>query len=165
MTQESELQIIAYREEFRQQVVDLALKAWEPVFPMTRREVPGFVYDNFWPQGWEVRQAAEVSALLDAGPESVWLAFQSGVLAGFVATAIHPEDRMGEVAIVAVSPDHQRSGIGKALMDVAEQAVRAKGMNMIMVETVGDSGHEPARRTYESLGYERWPVARYFKKL
>ena len=160
-----ELKIIGYGEEFREQVIDLAIRAWEPVFPLTRREVPGFVYDNFWPQGWEVRQAAEVSALLDRDPDSVWLALHSGVLAGFVGIAIHPEDRMGEVSIVAVAPDFQRKGIGKALMHFAESQVREKGMKMIMVETVGDSGHEPARRAYESLGYEPWPVARYFKEL
>ncbi len=161
----NELTIVAYCADFRKQVVDLAIRAWAPIFPLTRRAVPSFVYDSFWPQGWEVRQAAEVSALLDTQPETVWLAFQGGVLAGFVGISIHPTDQMGEVSIVAVSPDHQRRGIGKALMEFAEQQVRGKGMKMLMVETVDDSGHEAARRTYESRGYERWPVARYFKKL
>jgi GNAT superfamily N-acetyltransferase len=98
-------------------------------------------------------------------PERVWLAFRDDQLAGFVGIAIHPEDRMGEVSIVAVSPDHQRQGIGKALMAFAERHIRKAGMKMVMVETVGDSGHTAARRTYEALGYESWPVARYFKQL
>jgi hypothetical protein len=34
-----------------------------------------------------------------------------------------------------------------------------------MVETGGDSGHERARHTYEKVGFELFPVARYFKKL
>ena len=38
-------------------------------------------------------------------------------------------------------------------------------MKVVMVETVGDSGHEPARRTYEAMDYVRWPFARYFKPL
>jgi GNAT superfamily N-acetyltransferase len=50
-------------------------------------------------------------------------------------------------------------------MEFAERQVRAAGMKMVMVETGGDPGHTPARHTYESLGYERWPVARYFKEL
>ena len=65
----------------------------------------------------------------------------------------------------SVSPEYQRQGIGKALMAFAERQIRAAGMKMVMVETVGDSGHEPARRTYESLGYESWPVERYFRQL
>ena len=34
-----------------------------------------------------------------------------------------------------------------------------------MVEVGGDSGHAPARALYESEGFVRWPVARYFKDL
>jgi ribosomal protein S18 acetylase RimI-like enzyme len=78
---------------------------------------------------------------------------------------MHPADQTGEIHIVAVSPGFQRRGIGKALMDFAEQRIRNAGMTMVMVETAGDSGHEAARKTYEASGYERWPVARYFKPL
>jgi hypothetical protein len=38
-------------------------------------------------------------------------------------------------------------------------------MTMVMVETGDDSGHAAARSAYESTGFERWPVARYFKDL
>jgi ribosomal protein S18 acetylase RimI-like enzyme len=160
-----EVNIIPYRSEFREQVIDLVISAWEPVFAKTINDVPRFVYDNFWPQGWQTRQVSEVSSLLDAKPKNFWVAFQDNVLAGFVGVSIHPDDQMGEVSIIAVSPDQQRQGIGKALMNFAEQQIRNSGMKMVMVETVGDSGHESARRTYEALGYERWPVARFFKKL
>jgi hypothetical protein len=34
-----------------------------------------------------------------------------------------------------------------------------------MVETGGDPGHAPARRTYEKAGYTLMPIARYFKAL
>ncbi len=165
MTNMNELDINSYRPEFRKQVLDLVVSAWEPVFTKTQNDVPRFVYDNFYPQGWQTRQVSEVSTLLDAEPEKVWLAIENDELAGFVGISIHPEDQMGEVYIIAVSPEYQRQGIGKALMDFAERHIRAAGMKMVMVETVGDSGHEPARRTYEALGYESWPVARYFKQL
>ena len=72
---------------------------------------------------------------------------------------------MGEVHILAVSPDRQRHGIGRRLLRFAEHHVRTSGMKMVMIETVGDTGHEPARRTYEAQGFEPWPVARYFKPL
>jgi hypothetical protein len=39
------------------------------------------------------------------------------------------------------------------------------GMSIAMVETGGDPGHAPARRTYEKLGFGLLPIARYFKKL
>ena len=161
----SELDIIPYRPEFRDQVVSLAVKAWNPVFTKTRKDVPRFVYDAFYPQGWQARQTADVAFLLDTEPENIWLALQGNDLAGFIGIRSHPEDQMGEIHIVAVSPDRQRRGIGRKLMEFAEQTIRASGMKMVMVETIGDSGHEPARRAYEAFGYERWPVARYFKRL
>jgi hypothetical protein len=34
-----------------------------------------------------------------------------------------------------------------------------------MVETGGDPGHAPARRTYERSGFTLLPIARYFKNL
>jgi GNAT superfamily N-acetyltransferase len=55
--------------------------------------------------------------------------------------------------------------VGRRLIEFAERCIREEGMVMVMVETVDDSGHGPARRTYEASGYERWPVVRYFKRL
>lgn len=72
---------------------------------------------------------------------------------------------MGEIHVLAVDPDHQGRGIGKALMDASFSRTRAAGMRMIMVETGDDAGHAPARAVYEAAGFQRWPVARYFRDL
>lgn len=159
------LQVRPYAGVHREAVLAVTSRAWRPVFARMRREVPGFVYDAFYPCGWEDRQRKEVGALLDAEGSSFWLAMRGDVVLGFVGLRMHPEDRMGEVRIIAVDPAHQKQGVGRRLMEFAEQRIRDEGMTMVMVETVGDSGHEPARRTYETSGYERWPVARYFKRL
>ena len=161
----SAFEIVPYSVDLRSDVIGLAIRAWTPVFEKTRGDVPGFVYDAFYPDGWDVRQAADVGALLDKDPDGVWVALDDRELAGFVGLRVHPEDRMGEVVIIAVAPERQRRGLGRALMDFAEERIRAAGMTMVMVETVGDAGHAPARRTYEALGYKLWPVARYFKPL
>jgi GNAT superfamily N-acetyltransferase len=159
------MKIVPYEKSFRDYVIALTLDAWKPVFPKTRSDVPQFVYENFWPQGWEIRQATDVGALIDSNPGEIWLAIENDSVVGFVGAAIHSEDRMGEVTIIAVSPNHQQRGIGKLLLEHAESYIKEKGMKMVMVETVGDSGHEPARKAYESRGYVLWPVARYFKEL
>ena len=64
--------------------------------------------------------------------------------------------------VVAVDPEHHQQGIGRALVERSFARTRAAGMTMVMAETGDDPGHEGARRTYEALGFERWPVARYF---
>lgn len=161
----SDIEIIAFSPQHKEAVIDLTVRAWTPVFAKTQSDVPRFVYDAFYPAGWEPRQKADVAELLETEPHNIWLAFAERELAGFIGVRIHAHDQMGEIHIIAVSPAHQRKGIGRLLMQFAEQHIRAAGMKMIMVETIGDAGHEPARRAYEAFGFEQWPVARYFKPL
>jgi N-acetylglutamate synthase-like GNAT family acetyltransferase len=146
-------------------ILDLTQRAWAPVFEKMRQSVPGFVYAAFYPDGWWARQKADVEALLAAGETRFHVAEEDGAVLGFVGIRLLPEDQMGEIHIIAVDPGHQRRGIARALMETAFAEIRGAGMKMVMVETGGDPGHEASRATYESAGFERWPVARYFKKL
>jgi GNAT superfamily N-acetyltransferase len=161
----NEVRIVPYDSTRRDDVVALTLAAWTPVFEKTISEVPRFAYDAFYPKGWQTRQSADVTDLLAGEPQNIWLAVVDDKVKGFVGIRVHPDDRMGEVYILAVSPDRQRQGIGRMLMEHAETVVRTAGMAMMMVETVDDTGHSPARRAYEAAHYVRWPVARYFKDL
>ena len=161
----SEIEIVPFSLQHKAAVIGLAVEAWTPVFAKTRLDVPRFVYDAFYPEGWEARQRADVAQLLETEPQNIWLAFAGQRLAGFLGLRMHAQDQMGEIHIIAVSPRHQRQGIGLQLMHFAERHIRARGMKMVMVETIDDTGHEPARRAYEAFGFERWPVARYFKPL
>jgi ribosomal protein S18 acetylase RimI-like enzyme len=159
------VRIVPYDSTRRDEVVAVTLAAWTPVFEKTISEVPRFVYDAFYPKGWQARQSADLLDLLASEPQGIWLALADGQVAGFVGIRLHPDDRMGEIYILAVSPERQRQGIGRMLMEHAEEVTRMAGMTMVMVETIGDAGHEPARRTYEASQYVPWPVARYFKNL
>ena len=161
----SDIEITPFDPRHREAVIDLTVRAWTPVFAKTQLDVPRFVYDAFYPDGWEARQRTEIAELLKTEPQNIWLAVVDQEPAGFIGIRIHPQDQMGEVHIIAVSPAHQRKGVGQRLMQFAERQIRATGMKMIMVETIGDSGHEPARRAYEAFGFKQWPVARYFKPL
>jgi ribosomal protein S18 acetylase RimI-like enzyme len=149
----------------RAQVIELSLRAWEPVFAGMREAVPAYVYANFYPAGWEQRQIDDLGAVLDSEPENVDVAVEDGAVLGWVCTRLHPEDSMGEVYVLGVDPAHQRRGVGTALMERAFARMRDAGMAMAMVETGGDPGHSTSRAAYESVGFERWPVARYFKDL
>jgi GNAT superfamily N-acetyltransferase len=146
-------------------VIGVTKRAWAPVFPQMQAAVPGFVYDAFYPDGWWARQETDVRALLIAGETRFHVADEDGAVLGFAGTRLFPEDSMGELHIIAVDPAHQRRGIAKALMQTAFDEIRAAGMTMVMVETGGDPGHAASRATYEAAGFERWPVARYFRKL
>lgn len=165
MAQDLNVVVVPYKDEFRERLLELAIAAWEPIFPAMESQVPAFVYKNFYPEGWEKRQRSDLAEVLDSEPDQVDVAVLDGEPVGWICTRLHPEDSMGEIYVIVVSLEYQKRGIGKKLMGCAFERCKAAGMSMVMVETGDDSGHAPARAAYESNGFERWPVARYFKQL
>jgi ribosomal protein S18 acetylase RimI-like enzyme len=157
--------ISPYEAEQRQALLDLSIRAWTSVFPALEQAVPRFVYESFWPQGWQKRQIADLAKVLDDEPENVDVALVGQRPVGWICTRLHPEDKMAEIYVLAVDPDYQRQGIGKALLARAQDRAMSAGMSMVMVETGDDPGHAPARGMYEANGFQRWPVARYFLNL
>lgn len=159
------VEITPYVQEHREAVIELSLRAWTPVFPQLRDNVPSFVYEAFYPAGWQERQRIDLGQILGDEPQTVDIAIIDSIPVGWVSTRLHPDDFMGEIYVLAVDPRHQGRGIGRALIEYSMNRIRQAGMSMVMVETGDDPGHEPARATYEGQGFERWPVARYFKEL
>ncbi|WP_444980632.1 GNAT family N-acetyltransferase [Microseira wollei] len=146
-------------------VIRLSLRAWTPVFDSIQNAMDADVYRAFYPDNWRVSQQKAVESVCAADDTNVWVAIAAGSTVGFVAVKLHSESSMGEIYMVAVDPDFQGQGIGTALMEFALDWMKDAGMSVAMVETGGDPGHAPARRTYEKLGFGLFPVARYFKKL
>ncbi len=158
-------EIIPYDATYLHHILDLSIRAWEPVFPLMQQGIPDYVYGAFYPDGWETRQVADIKTMLLDDETHVWLALMDGQLCGYVGLRVHQEDSMGEVYILAVDPDFQKQGIGTALLNFGFEWMQQRGLAMAMVETGGDGGHAPSRATYESVGFERYPVARYFRRL
>jgi ribosomal protein S18 acetylase RimI-like enzyme len=55
---------------------------------------------------------------------------------------------------IAVHPDHQGRGLGKALMREAEKLIRETGGTRIYIDTSYKAQYEDTRAFYLSLGYE-----------
>lgn len=157
------LSIRRFEHEQRDALLALAVRAWAPVFPQMEAGVPPYVHRAFYPNGWEARQRKDVAAICSDESTEIWVALLDDQLAGFVGLRAHDEDSMGEVHILAVDPPYQRCGVARALLDFSFDWIRQRGLTMAMVETGGDEGHAPSRAAYESAGFERYPVARYFR--
>jgi GNAT superfamily N-acetyltransferase len=159
-------QIRPFEERDAGAMVDLSLRAWAPVFASLERVLGSEIFRRQHPD-WREEQRRTVKDICATKKGQVWVAeVGTGDVAGFVAIELHhPERDMGEISILAVDPDHQGGGIGTALTEFALDRLKDAGMQMAMVETGGDPGHAPARRTYETAGFTLLPIARYFKNL
>lgn len=158
------MQIEPYEPEQLDAVVRLSLWAWAPVFDSIQKVMDSDVYREFYPD-WRVSQQKAVEEACTSAEMKVWVAVESGSTAGFVALKLKAGLGLGEVYMIAVDPDYQCRGIGTALMEFALDKMKIAGISIAMVETGGDPGHAPARRTYERLGFGLLPITRYFKKL
>lgn len=159
------MQIEPYDDRQLDAIIRLSLRSWAPVFDSIQNAMDADLYQTFYPDGWRASQQKAVADVCAAEDIKVWVAIDSGYVAGFAAVKLHSEDSMGEIYMVAVDPDFQGRGIGRALIESAVAWMKDAGMSVAMVETGGDPGHAPARHTYEKVGFKLWPTARYFKKL
>lgn len=146
-------------------VVALSLRAWGPVFPsITEAHTPEIDAALTTPD-WPTEQARAVEAVCRDEGVRVWVATVDDAVAGFIALKL-PEDKvMGEIYMLAVDPGFQGRGVGNTLTQFALDEMKRQGVQVAMVETGGDPGHAPARRTYARAGMHHVEVARYFKRL
>jgi GNAT superfamily N-acetyltransferase len=145
------------------QVVDLSLRAWAPVFESFAKVLGSEIFGRVYPD-WSTGQAKAVRDVCRG--EHVFVAEVNGEVAGFSAVVLRDDDpKTAEIDMVAVDPVHQRSGVGSALIEHALDQMRTAGVVLADVATGGDPGHEPARRAYEKAGFTPLPLVRYYKAL
>ncbi len=158
------MKIRDYKPEDKPALIELALRAWEPVFAGLKTSLTSEVHDLFVPD-WKGQQIQSVNLVCDDEEIDVIVAELEDSIVGYSSIKSHPDDAIGEVYMIAVDPDYQQQGIARRLIDESMAIIKRKGYPLAMIETGGDPGHAPARRTYEAMGFEKWPVARYLKKV
>jgi GNAT superfamily N-acetyltransferase len=92
----------------------------------------------------------------DAGRLPSYLAVAGGEVVGVALLAEHfPLSR--ELHLIAVRRDHHRQGIGHALLAAIEEDLRAAGVRLLEVHTVGpsraDEGYARTREFYLAQGF------------
>jgi len=86
---------------------------------------------------------------------AVYVAEDDGVVAGRLSLARDPHPASRHVADLGlmVAAGHRRRGVGKALLDEAVVWARSAGVRKLELHVF--PWNEPARRLYESFGFER----------
>ncbi|MGD9401826.1 MAG: GNAT family N-acetyltransferase [bacterium] len=148
-----------------EELVELTLLAFVPIFDSFQALLRPVVYPLIWPDWKKSQQKAVEDLCGDSSGKVVLVAEVDGKPVGFLAYEVRPEDDTGQVLLIAVHPDHQNHGIGTHLNEHALDEMEAAGVKLAIVETGGESSHAPARRSYEKSGYIGLPLVRYFKSL
>ena len=146
----------------RTAVLELSIRAWEPVFASLEAVLGSPLFHLLHPD-WRRDQTNAVDGALRDETMRVWVAETDDGVIGFTATLLHEARKIGEIYMIAVDPQAQQAGTGSQLTRFALQRFAEAGMEVAMVETGGDPGHAPARRTYEKAGFAALPVVRYFQ--
>lgn len=159
------IRIRLVRQNDIEDLVQLSLLAWAPVFRSFEHVLGPEVYARLYPD-WRTSQRAVVEGACRASENSaVWVAELDGATAGFIAIELNTAEKTGEVQLLAVHPEYQDRGIGTELNTFALRKMKEGGMRLAVAATGGDPSHAPARRSYEKAGYIALPLVRYYKDL
>ena len=146
-------------------VLELSILAWAPVFQSFEQVLGTTIYARIYPNWHKSQRDAVEQILRDREKFTVWVPELAQKAVGFIAYTLDFMERVGEVYMLAVHPDYQNQGIGTELNAFALQKLREHGMKLAVVGTGGDPGHAPARRSYEKASYTPLPIVRYYKDL
>lgn len=117
-----------------------------------------------WSDGTLGEHHAEAALILAGTPPStlplrVFVAEADGIVVGFIEVGLRSHadgcDTRQPVGFVEgwyVEPKQRGRGVGRALMQAAEDWARAQGCRELASDTWID--HEPSQRAHESLGFE-----------
>ncbi len=89
------------------------------------------------------------------GREELWLSCEEeGAAIGFCYAALEPlTESTWNMLAIAVLPQRQSSGVGKALVKHLEDALRDRGCRVLIVDTSGVDGFAGTRAFYCRNGY------------
>ncbi|GHO99391.1 GNAT family N-acetyltransferase [Reticulibacter mediterranei] len=150
-------------------VVQLSLLAWTPVYRSFEQVLGTKIYSLLFPDGEQAQRSVVEKICLEHEKTLVWVAECDEVITGFIACTLNSQengqDNTGEVELLAVHPEYQNQGIGTELNHFALEKMKESGIKLAVVATGGDPGHAPARRTYEKAGYTALPNVRYYQAL
>ena len=158
------LLIRPYEDKDLDQIVELTVPAFEPIFASFANVLGPQIYPIVYPD-WKQLQIDLARKCCQDRAKSVIVADVDGEIAGYLVYVLHDESKEGEIYLLAVDPKFQNGGIGTELNKHALALFKEAGMKLAVVGTGGDDGHAPARRSYEKAGFIGLPLVRYYQAL
>ena len=146
-------------------VMDIADRAWQPIYAMFRETYGEELFRHICPDV-TVAKGKQVAAQCGDPPEWIYVCEAEGKVVGFVTFWLDPKRNMGVIGNNAVDPDCGLKGVGQEMYLAVLEYFRNNQMEYVEVLTGLDDAHERARRAYERAGFTIYHDERkYYKKL
>jgi ribosomal protein S18 acetylase RimI-like enzyme len=157
--------IRGFHQEDTNRLVDIALKAWAPIFDFYNEELGDDLYYILYPD-WRREKERQIREFCERAADRVFVAEKDSIIVGFVTFSMDNDNCIGEIGNNAVHPDFQGQGIAPVLYDHVFGILKQAGIRYVKVKTGGDPAHAPARRAYEKANFnEKLPDVTYYKKI
>jgi ribosomal protein S18 acetylase RimI-like enzyme len=117
-------------------------------------------------EDWESKKTKQNHNLFAEHPEWVWVLEKDAVIVGFVTFRLKSDRSYGVIENNGVLPPFAGNGLGKFMYRNVLQYFREQGMKYAFVETGLDPPHDPARKAYEGVGFDKKvPIILYWQYL
>jgi ribosomal protein S18 acetylase RimI-like enzyme len=150
--------------EDEDRIVEIALRAWEPIDQSFRRMLGADLFAILHPD-WRREKERQIRSAFADDHGAFAVAELDGRVVGFVSFYAK-RSGVGEIGHNAVDPAFQSRGIATRLYAHALDRLRDAGMTHAEVRTGLDPAHGPARRAYRKAGFDRErPTVTYYRQL
>jgi len=154
-----------YRSSDLQSILDVNMLAFAPIHESFEQILGENIFSLVYPD-WRASNAEYIKSLVNSDDiKNVYVAESHDRIIGFIHFTINKEKLSGEIGLNAIHPDEQGNGYGKQMYEFALRIMKEEGIKLVCVGTGGDDSHIPACKAYESCGFKRLPLARYFLAL
>lgn len=157
------------REQDLQAVDDLTILCYTPIFESYVAMLGEACYQAVRHEPhltWEQRKVAQVRGLYAEHPDWVWVLEGPEGFFGFISFHLFPLQNYGHIDNNGVHPDYAGQGWGKFMYQWVLDYFRKQGLGYAHVDTGLDPVHIPARKAYESVGFDRQvPSVEYWQDL
>jgi ribosomal protein S18 acetylase RimI-like enzyme len=117
---------------------------------------------------WHERKALDIKRDVKLNPEGIFVRLEKGIIAGFITTAVDRDSGTGRIPHLAVLPEYQGKGIGKALLNHALRFLKTSGAKMMRIEATATNKKalelyvktgfkEVSRQVYLAMPSEKFP--------
>ena len=102
-------------------------------------------------QDWKWRKARHLDEDVRRDSEGIIVAEQGGQVLGFVSTWMDREAGIGHIPNLSLVPESRGQGIGRRLIELAQERFRAAGLTHAKIETLAQNG--TGNHLYPSTGF------------